>query len=234
MKRTSLVVGLLIIITNGYSQTLQGNNNISTTFIGFQIGLTSCEMTGEQINLELDNSGASFVRQNGLEIAFRVKHEFNNLFYFKSGVGFYQKNGHVEGSRVIYPTHGPYNFLQIPILIGIQPINLESSAFKLGLESGFSLNSLISTADDVTMGTYGDFDTKSIVPSFHLGVNLEIPINNKTSFNANYQYSKDLTYYYNRRLTYTHMGEEKFKDYDLWFKSYSISIGFIFKLNNEQ
>ncbi|MEM6831486.1 MAG: hypothetical protein AAF551_13330, partial [Bacteroidota bacterium] len=47
-----------------------------------------------------------------------------------------------------------------------------------------------------------------------------------------YQYSKDITHFFHRRYTWynSDLGSEVFTDYDLWFKSNSISIGFLFRL----
>ena len=236
MKKIALIIILFIIRSSAYSQTEPDKTKKSLTFVGFQLGLTSTDMNGEQIELETDSPGAKYVKGIGLKVALQVKHEFNRLLYLKSGLGYYQKDGQVQGSRTINATHGPFNFLQIPVLLGIQPINMGNlGSLNLGLESGFSLNYLISSDDNLTKGLHPDneVDRKSRVPSFHLGLNLEVPINEKILFNASYQYSKDLTRYFNRRYTWysRQLERETFKDYDLWFKSNSIAIGLIIKVN---
>ena len=218
-----------------YSQDNIKKTKKSATFIGFQIGLTTTNMSGENIELEIDDPNARYEKGKGVEVAFRVKHEFNSLIYFKSGFGYYQRNGKVVGSRTINATHGPFNFLQIPFIFAIQPINAKNSgSLNLAFETGLSLNHLISSDDNLEKGLHPDnvVERKSLVPSLHLGLNIEVPIKANVVLTANYQYVKDLTYYFNRRYSWysSQLGRETYYDYDLWFNSSSISIGLLFRM----
>jgi hypothetical protein len=236
MIKVGLTILLIVLGSIAYSQDQADKTKKTTTSIGFQIGLTTTDMNGENIELEIDNPGAKYEKGKGVEVAFRIKHEFNNLIYFKSGLGYYQRDGQVVGSRMINATHGPFNFLQIPFLFGIQPINVNNSGgLNLGFESGISLNNLVSSDDNLEKGLHPDneVERKSFIPSWNLGLNLEIPINNSLIFTANYQYVKDLTYYFNRRYSWysSQLERETYKDYDLWFKSSSVSVGLLFRVD---
>jgi hypothetical protein len=176
----------IISLTISFFVSAQTDTAIySKTYYGFQVGTVKSNVSGEEIVLQLDNSGATLTQDNGLEISLLIKHPINNYIYFKSGLGYYRRNAKIEGSSIKYALEGPFDFLNIPLQLGFQPVNIHNTqAINIGFEAGIGINFVQSSDGNLTQGLYpnaNETDLKSIAPSLLIGGNIEIPIS-KTSF----------------------------------------------------
>jgi hypothetical protein len=237
VNKTIVICTLLLLTSRCYSQSLNSEKEKLKTFIGCQIGLTTAAMYGGSIDSQVKYDG-KYLRAVGTESGLRVVREINSRCYIRTGISFYQRDGYVRGGHVVSKIKGPFNFLQFPIIIGVQQKEISNSnGARLGFESGFSINHLIDSSIDLEEGLSPNHEFSYIlnVPAFNCGFNYESSIGERINCFVSYNYTLDLTYYFRRRLfKYDHdlqmIQENEYKDYHLRFRSGSLTFGVMYKI----
>lgn len=208
----------------------------SSRYLGFNIGFSKADMYGTNVELHLSDPESYYETKNGLEFGFIFKNEFTNFFYLKTGFSFIQKKGYVREDRFVNDFSADLKFINIPIIVGIQPINFNNSkAINLSFESGVSLNMDNGSEDSFEKGLHPDNEVSrsSIIPALLFGANLEVLLSEKIVLAINYRYNKDLEYYFSRRYTWlnSNTNEYTYNDYDVWIKNKTFTVGLLFKVH---
>lgn len=206
----------------------------SAQYFGFQLGFTSSNMYGTELDLQLSKSGSYFDPKNGIAASLSFKNEFSRFLYFKTGVDFSQKKGYVRNTTFSYPVSIESSFISIPLILGIQPINQKTDKGKqIALESGICLSENLSSSDNLESGLHPDntVNRNNNSVSFLIGANLEISITKQVAFQFTYRYQKDLSYFFSRRYKYLDSTNKYvYQDYDVWINSNSFLVGILFKI----
>jgi hypothetical protein len=173
-------------------------------FIGLHLGITKTILSESEIDLMLSDFGYQHSKP-GVDIAFTYKCEPSSYFYVKTGVGFVTKNSDMEETHFVYPIRAELKFINVPLMIGFQPINIKNSkAINFGIESGLigNFDAGSTSNDGPGLHTANSVSPEPFVPSFAFGGNLEIKISAKFMVFVNYRKCKDLVDYYNRDFSY--------------------------------
>ena len=169
-------------------------------FSGFSIGYTSAELSGTEIDLQLNRSGSYQKSKTGFCISFDYKLELLSFLYLKSGMGIITKKSEMRKSGFVYPLKPDLQFFTVPLIAGFQPINTRNSqVVNVSVEAGWSAN-FGGGSNGNTRGLHLDNEVhmRSFVPAFILGGNLEIKVSEKLMIFVNYRQSKDLEDFHNR------------------------------------
>jgi len=199
------ILFLIILVTVSYSAFANTLGDTVRTkkqkhFAGFHLGFTKTELSGTEIKLMTSSPDAYQKSKMGLDIGFVYKYEPINWWYLKSGVGIITRKSYMIESGFTHPLRAELQFFNIPLVFGIQPVNLENSKINLSLETGFAANFDMGSNDGTSGGLHPDnkVEKASFIPSFILGGNLEIKASDKVMVFLNYKTMKDLADYSKR------------------------------------
>ncbi|CAN5488374.1 hypothetical protein BH10BAC4_BH10BAC4_17930 [soil metagenome] len=193
-------------------------------------------MYGGNVDLYLSKSGAKYQNPGGLAVSITFKNEFNRLLYLKLGVDYLKKQASITGTSFANDFKADVGFLQLPILLGFQPVNFRKSGnVNMSVESGISLNFKTSGTDSFQNGLHPDnkVTRNNPVKAFVIGGVFEIRASQKVIVVFTYRFTRDLDSYFFRRYTVKtgpNFSQETYYDYDVWIKSYSTTAGVNIKL----
>lgn len=205
----------------------------SSRYVGLNLGVSKANMYGSNVDLHLSDPASYYETESGLEFGLTFKNEFTRFFYLKTGFSFIQKKGYVRQDRFVYGFNAELKFINIPIIVAIQPINFNNSKdVKLSFESGISFNIDNGSVDSFEKGLHPDnkVSRSNSIPGLLFGANLEILLTQKMVLAINYRYNRDLKYYFSRRYTWVNANGYNFKDYDVWIENNTIAIGILYKI----
>lgn len=207
-------------------------------YFGFSLGYTLAELSGSQIDLSINDPGAYMEKKYGIDIAFVYKYEFNNYFFLKSGGGINTKRSYARNSGFIYPLQAELTFFSIPLIVGIQPINLANSQrINLTFESGLIANLDAGSSDNMGPGLHPNnkVNRNTLVPAFIIGGGIEIKLTPRAVLTFNARKVNDLKDYYERvyEVYDTDTNDYIYYHYNYRISSTHITIGMIFIPKNK-
>lgn len=177
-------------------------------------------------------------KKYGVDVAFVYKYEFSSYFFIKSGGGINTKRSYARNSGFIYPLQAELTFFSIPLIVGIQPINLANSQrINLTFESGLMLNLDAGSSDNMGPGLHPDNEVNrnTFVPAFTIGGGLEIKLAPRAILTFNVRKVKDLKDYFERvyEVYDTDTNDYIYYHYNYRISSTHITVGMIFIPKNK-
>jgi hypothetical protein len=202
-------------------------------FISLHLGITNTKLAGSDIDLIQSEFRLRQHSKPGVDIAFTYKWEPSSYFYFKTGAGYVSKKNDMEGTPFVYPLRAKLQFIDVPLIVGFQPINIKNSkVLNFGIESGVIGNFDVgSTSNDSGLNSDNKLSPKSFVPAFAFGGNLEIKVSKKFFVFVNYRVCKDLVD--NRAYAWYRYGQqgEVLVVYSYRAVSNNLTFGILMRLN---
>lgn len=207
-------------IENIFVSETDGNNlkksrrKIGEIYVGFSAGKSITLFSGSEVDFHLESYGQKkpYLEKNEFyTAAFHFKYEVLNYLFAKSGIHYIRKGSKVVNDRFKYPLDATYDYVAVPILLGIQPFNYTNTRFlNLSVEVGFTNNFEINSNDNnLTDGLLPGYPVtkKDFILSKQIGFNAEVKIYNNLAFYFNYTEFKDLRPLFKRiddmNFTYT-------------------------------
>lgn len=240
MKAVAINLIFIFSFLAGFGQDAQKTKNL--LLIGGTIGINKTTVKGLLVDNHISFNGRTRGKindRNGLNISLILKYNFGKYGYFKTGVGYFEKGAFVE-SQLIQDFNAQVNYLNVPILFGLQfPLDNQIS---LALESGISFNDKIGCKGDDCLDLEDTFTlgptpgpqlltTKSPV-DFSIGALIEYTLPNRNRLFVSYRHFRDFTYFYgsDKDLRFA-KANKPYADFTATHQGYSLNIGILFPVN---
>lgn len=218
----------------------------SSTYLGFQVGMSNTTLEGSiidgQITDHFGNKDGELKNRNGINLGFVLKHEFLSFIYIKTGLNYLQKGGKVVGSRYVHNVSAKLNYLNLPLVVGFQPINFRTTGnVNLGIEAGTSFNLLLGK-DTKSLEAYYENRAAEYRPDeienndpidIFWGANLEVKLNKKINLFLNYRQFKDIKEFYKVVYKFEDDGKEITNSADISSKGSVITTGLLFNVSKK-
>lgn len=233
--RPLLLLACLFLHLHSFSQVASDSTAVkkSKHLFGFSTGVTSTSLSGTEVDLMMSSDpSAHMASKPGIEMAFVYKYEPINFLYLKTGAGIVKKKSEALGTMFTDPLDVSLNFLNIPLVIGLQPVNAQNAGWGFALETGLAANIDAGSSNGNEGGLHPDnkVSMRTVTPSFLVGANLEIKLSKEMFLVLNYRASKDMKDYYDRVYTWYDWQENKHTQYHFTYRVVSshITAGLIF------
>lgn len=196
------------------SNLKKSRRKIGEIYVGFSAGKSITLFSGSEVDFQLESNGQKkpYLEKNEFYTsAFHFKYEVFNYLFAKSGIHYIRKGSKIVNNSFKYPLDATYDYLAMPILLGIQPFNYSNTKFlNLSVEVGFTGNFEINSNDEnLTKGLLPGYPVtkRDFILSKQIGYNAEVKIYKNLALYFNYTEFKDLRPLFRRvddvNFTYT-------------------------------
>jgi len=227
----------LVLFVFGIGQTLAQDTThrkknwyitVSAGYASNRAGGSLVDMV-QGLNQQYGYKNATQKNGGGYEINVHLQTQISDLVYFKTGLGFIQKQVNPEeNSYPLYKDSLKTGYLSIPVLFGVGiPLN-QSRTFQLLLEAGPSGN--IKLIDKSYHGPdRAGFKTFPLVLGAQAGGGIIFKLTSSVRMQLMYTYRQDITIAYNESL-YWGSPTEPIRTRSYIFKTNSIAVGLQWRL----